>query len=66
MGNQTSVTDANHNTTQYAYDDDNRLTTTTYPDNTFSALTYNEIGQKVAQRDQDGRVTQYDYGPLTE
>ncbi len=43
--------------TQFAYDSENRLVTTTYPDNTTTSTIYDELGKAVGQVDQKGRDT---------
>ena len=44
----------------YAYDDLDRLTRTTFPDETYEEITYDKL-DKVSLRDRLGRVTQYAY-----
>jgi|GEM_PF-384136 len=47
--------------TQYAYDGQNRLTKTTFPDNTFTQTHYNTLGQVDVRTDELGHQTQYVY-----
>ena len=43
--------------TGFAYDSENRLVKTTYPDNTTTSTIYDELGKAVGQVDQKGRDT---------
>jgi len=63
-GNQTSVLDANHNTTTYIYDALNRRTQVTYPDSTFETTAYDALGRVTSRTDANGKVTQYGYDAL--
>ncbi|HEX8150503.1 MAG TPA: PKD domain-containing protein [Pyrinomonadaceae bacterium] len=47
--------------TGYDYDRENRLTKTTYPDETFTEVRYNELGRQSSTRDHLGRVTRHEY-----
>jgi len=60
-GNQTSVKDANQNTTQFVYDKLGRKTKTIYPDQTFDLTTYDSLGRLASKQDQAGKITQYGY-----
>jgi RHS repeat-associated protein len=51
-------------TTSYAYDGNNRLTKTTYPDGTTTQVQYNSIGKQSVTIDQLGRQTSYTYDTL--
>jgi RHS repeat-associated protein len=48
-------------TTSYEYDKLNRLVKTTYPDESFTTVKYNEIGNQVLSIDELGRETKYEY-----
>jgi YD repeat-containing protein len=75
LGNKTAVTDPRGNgvdgtfTTWYKYDDLNRLVKTILPDTTPSDLsdnpatevTYDEVGNKLTEKDPKGVVTSYTY-----
>jgi YD repeat-containing protein len=63
-GNQTSVLDANHNTTTYTYDALNRRTQVTYPDSTFETTAYDVLGRVTSRSDANGKTTQYGYDAL--
>lgn len=77
LGNKTAVTDPRSNgsnglfTTWYVYDDLNRLAQTILPDNTpgpnagnpSTAITYDEAGNKLTERDANGVITSYTYTP---
>ncbi len=67
-GNKTSETDPLNRTTNYTYDNANRLTQVGYADNTTRSYTYDWRGNKATETDQLGRVTKYVYdlaGQLT-
>ncbi|HEY3039666.1 MAG TPA: RHS repeat-associated core domain-containing protein [Pyrinomonadaceae bacterium] len=67
-GNKTATVDALDRRTTYTYDAANRLTRTTYPNNTSINYTYNFRDHKLTETDQAGRVTTYTYdksGQLT-
>jgi len=46
------------------YDAYGRLTSTTYPDNTVAAITYDAEGNKLTETDRLGRTTAYTYDAL--
>jgi RHS repeat-associated protein len=50
-------------TTKYQYDNDNRLIQTTNPDNTFTQIAYNVVGNPTDVLDALGRKRHYDYDP---
>jgi RHS repeat-associated protein len=50
--------------TAYEYDHLNRPVKTTYPDGTFTQMSYNQIGQQATTTDQLGRVTSYTYDDM--
>ena len=62
-GNKISDTDARSNSTNYAYDPLNRLSTTTYPTSpaTTSTKTYDFRGNVLTETDQAGHITQHVY-----
>jgi RHS repeat-associated protein len=76
-GNLLSVTNALNQVTQHAYDNQNRLTKTTYPDTTkYETYTYDEVGNLKTKTDRAGqlttngydvryRLTSIDYGSTT-
>ena len=43
--------------TQFEYDSENRVIRTTFPDNTFTTASYNELGKQTTSTDQLGRTT---------
>ena len=53
-GQQTSVTDALGRLTSFEYDDNNRLTKTTFHDDTYTTMEYDELGRRVSATDQEG------------
>jgi RHS repeat-associated protein len=50
--------------TSYEYDKLNRLVKTVYPDETFTQIFYNEIGQQSSVKNQLGRETKFEYDEL--
>lgn len=52
-------------TTQFEYDRMNRLTKTILPDNTFTKIEYNALGQQTASIDQMGRRSEMEYDDLS-
>jgi len=58
-GNRTQMVD-NEGITSYAYDSLNRLTSASYPDETFQQFTYDEAGNRLTLTDANG-VTNYSY-----
>jgi RHS repeat-associated protein len=60
-GNQIAVTDTLGRTTQYAYDDADRLIKVIDPDANETTYTYNEAGQLVIATDALGRETHFEY-----
>jgi RHS repeat-associated protein len=67
LGNKTDVTDPRGNgtdgtfTTQYKYDDLNRLVKTILPNQTYTETTYDQAGNKLTERDPNGVITSYTY-----
>ena len=67
LGNKIAVTDPRGSgtdgafTTQYQYDDLNRLVKIIMPDQTFTEITYDKAGNKLAEKDPNGVVTSYTY-----
>lgn len=59
-GNIASRTDSEGHVTQYAYDNFDRLTTTTFPDGTTRTNTYNKL-DLASVKDRENRVTSYGY-----
>jgi YD repeat-containing protein len=51
-------------TTTFLYDKLNRVTKTTYADNSFTRVEYNELGQQKATIDQAGHRTEFEYDTL--
>ena len=64
MGNLTSVTDANGNTTRYTYDDFGRVIKTTNALGNTSEVTYDESGNVLTSTDFGGNLTTYTYDSL--
>ena len=64
MGNLTSVTDANGNTTRYTYDDFGRVIKTTNALGNTSEVTYDESGNVLTSTDFGGNLTTYTYDNL--
>jgi RHS repeat-associated protein len=60
-GNRTSVTDANGNTTWYAYDERGRLIYTTNALGSVTAITYDAASNKISETDANGHTTWYAY-----
>jgi len=61
-GNRTSVTDANNQTTTFAYDTGDRLKTITYPGSTgTTTFGYDYRGRRTSVTDQNGKTTTYTY-----
>ncbi|MDR3586820.1 MAG: hypothetical protein P4L59_16125 [Desulfosporosinus sp.] len=54
-------TDANNNTTTYAYNPDGTLQKVVYPDTGFITYTYDNRKNKTSEKDQDGNTTNYSY-----
>jgi RHS repeat-associated protein len=57
----TSLTDANGNTTGYAYDGKGDLTSTTYPNGTVESVAYDPIGSVLSATYPDGHASHYTY-----
>lgn len=53
--------DARDNETQYEYDSLGRLKKTIFPDDTFTTISYDELGRRTAQTDQAGRTRRFEY-----
>ena len=53
--------DARGNRTEYVFDAAGRLLTTLHPNGTESSVSYDALGQKVAETDPAGRTTQFEY-----
>ena len=64
MGNQTAVTDARNNTTQFVFDGSDRLIKTIFPDGTFTSASYDPAGRQISATDQGGKTRQFGYDPL--
>ena len=62
--NQTAVTDANGNRTEYAYDEEDRRTVTTYADLATSSSAYDALGNEISRTDADGLTTDFEYDAL--
>jgi RHS repeat-associated protein len=65
----TSITDADGNTTKYAYDSSGDLTSTTYADRSSSSAAYNALGLPTTSTNADGQAIGYQYnaaGQVTE
>ena len=60
-GNRTAQVDALDRRTTYTYDAANRLTRTTYPDNTSVSYTYDFRNKRLTETDQDSRVIAHTY-----
>jgi len=61
VGNLAKSVDGNGQVTTYAYDDLNRLVSTTYPDGLSETRTYNNIGNIVSKTDPNSKTTTYSY-----
>jgi RHS repeat-associated protein len=62
VGNLLSVTNALNQVTQHAYDNQNRLTKTTYADTTkYETYTYDEVGNLKTKTDRAGQLTTNGY-----
>ncbi len=64
VGNVIRLTDAKGNSTDYAYDEVNRLDCETYADGTTRCFEYNKAGNLTKRTDQLGQVTNYVYNDL--
>jgi RHS repeat-associated protein/uncharacterized repeat protein (TIGR01451 family) len=60
-GRRISLIDALARETRYTYDVRNRLTKTTFADNTFEETTFDGMGRRLAFTDQEGRTTRFAY-----
>ena len=47
--------------TGYVYDELNRRTRTNFADSSFTETTYDELGRRIAEKDQAGKITQFVY-----
>ena len=56
-----STKDALNNVVLYEYDDNNRITKITYPDNAYEQFAYDNFGNITSSRDKNGIVTTYTY-----
>jgi Rhs family protein len=63
-GNRTAVVDALNNRTEYAFDKENRLTVTTFPDLEVASTTYDALGREIAKTDPVGLTNTNDYDAL--
>ncbi len=68
-GNQRFVTDPKGNTTEFVYDDFNRLTDTIHPATAEHGVTsttteYDSLGRRAATVDEEGKRTAFDYDAL--
>lgn len=63
FGRLRTITDVSSYTLTLAYDNLDRLTNVTYPDQTFEQFTYERLDM-VAYRDRAGRLTSFDYDDL--
>lgn len=59
-----TATDANNNTTNYAYDGFDRLATVTYPGGSYDGTSYDANGNVTARRLRDGQSIGYSYDAL--
>ena len=59
-----STTDALGNTTAFAYDGADNLTSVTFADGTFFAYEYDRVGNLISQTDALGNVTAFEYDAL--
>src|SRR4051812_47389251 len=57
VGNRTSRTDYNNQTTAYSYDNLNRLATVTYPDTTTVAYGYDALSRLTSATNENGMVS---------
>ncbi|MBN2443623.1 MAG: hypothetical protein JXJ04_19845 [Spirochaetales bacterium] len=66
-GNQTSITDPKGNIIQYEYNAAHNRVKTSFPpalpgeETTFIEATYDELGRKITEKDQAGKITHYTY-----
>jgi RHS repeat-associated protein len=63
-GNKVLVRDPRGKTTRFEYDKLNRLTKTTYHDDSFKKINYDARGNKIAELDENGNRTLYTYDAL--
>ena len=63
-GNLRLSTDPKGHSTGFSYDGRNRLTRTTYHDDSYIEYTYDERGNKVLEQDENGHLTGYQYDAL--
>ncbi|MDF0668879.1 MAG: hypothetical protein P0119_22740 [Nitrospira sp.] len=61
MGNRTSMTDAASNTTEFEYDEVNRVVTITLPATTTQTFTYDAVGNKLAFTNENDETTTFTY-----
>jgi RHS repeat-associated protein/uncharacterized repeat protein (TIGR01451 family) len=64
VGNRISVTDPRNHTTQYEYDELNRVITVTNPLSGETVYEYDEAGNRITVTDAEGQVTDYEYDEL--
>jgi len=64
VGNVTRLTDSNGNTTDYVYDEVNRLIKETYVDTGKREFTYDDAGNMLTRKDQKNQITTYTYNDL--
>ena len=60
-GNKVSTTDSQGRTTTYTYNNHNKVTLTTYPDNTTTSSTYDAMDNLLSETNQEGETTSYEY-----
>ena len=61
LGDLTSITDADGNTTQYSYSSAGNLLSITYPDGTQQSFTYDPLGNLSETIEQNGDPVNYQY-----
>ncbi len=63
-GNRTSVTDPRQKTTQFVYDERNRLDTTIYPDSSTTSFEYDKNSNRIESTDERSITTTFIYDNL--